>query len=763
MIETLELPGADDGPAGRAVGMSQLTNELAQGATRALRPAAAVTLFVTTLFVNALLLFLVQPMFARLVLPLLGGSAAVWTACMLFFQSVLLAGYLYAHASERLLGTRGQTLIHTGLWLLPFLVLPIGLPTDPGTAASSTPVTWLLRTFLLSVGLPFFVVATSAPLLQKWFSRASSGGHPDPYFLYAASNAGSLAALLLYPVAIEPHLPLQSQATLWTTGYALATVLVLICAAATYRAASHLRRVEVTVVAGAVGEYLSAGRRARWLLWSFAPSSLMLAVTAYASTDIAPVPLLWTVPLALYLVTFILAFGRGAERHASVARRAFPLLLLPLVIFLVAGLQPPLWMALSLHLLTFFALSLLCHGALAADRPGVAHLTEFYLWTSAGGMAGGLFNTVLAPHLFTGLGEYPLMLAIGCLALGLGRAATLRSTPGWWKRPALVAALAAAGLIAARFVTGHETAVVVVVLGAAALVCMSVSRDPARFGLAIAALFAVNAALGGFQWGHIVYASRTFFGIYRVTLDAADGFVTLSHGTTLHGKQRAGDLAPAPLTYYHREGPIGDVFAALADRRGLSVGAVGLGVGSLASYAQPGQQWRFYEIDPEVERIARDTRFFHYLDHCGSTCAVVIGDARLSLQASTATHDLIVMDAFSSDAIPVHLLTREALGIYLDRLASGGALAFHISNRHLNLEPELARLLHAYHLAFRIRRDVRPDPETHRLASVWVVAARTRGDLDALTGTAEWQPLPVDDAPPWTDDFSNLWSAISWQ
>ena len=762
MIETLELPGADDAPGSRSVGTSQLTNERAQGATRALRPAAAVTLFVTTLFVNALLLFLVQPMFARLVLPLLGGSAAVWTACMLFFQSVLLAGYLYAHASERLLGTRGQTLIHTCVWLLPFLVLPIGLPADPGTAASSTPVTWLLRTFLLSVGLPFFVVATSAPLLQKWFSRALSGGHSDPYFLYAASNAGSLAALLLYPVAIEPRLPLQRQATLWTAGYALATVLVLICAAATYRAASHRRREASSVVADAAGEYLSAGRRARWLLLSFVPSSLMLAVTAYCSTDIAPVPLLWTVPLALYLVTFILAFGRGAERHAGIARRAFPLLLLPLVIFLAAGIQPPLWVALLLHLLTFFVLSLLCHGTLAADRPGVAHLTEFYLWTSAGGMAGGLFNTVLAPRLFTGLGEYPLMLAIGCLALGLG-AATRRIMPGWWKRPALVAALAAAGLIVARLITGHETAIVVAVLGAAALVCMSVSRDPVRFGLAIAALFAVNAGLGGFQWGDVVYASRTFFGIYRVTLDAADGFVTLSHGTTLHGKQRAGDLAPAPLTYYHREGPIGDVFAALADRRGLSVGAVGLGVGSLASYAQPGQQWRFYEIDPEVERIARDTRFFHYLDHCGSTCSVVIGDARLSLLTSTATHELIVMDAFSSDAIPVHLLTREALGIYLARLASGGALAFHISNRHLRLEPELARLLHAHHLEFRIRRDVRPDPDTHRLPSVWIVAARTRGDLDALTGTPEWQTLTADDAPAWTDDFSNLWSAIRWR
>ena len=764
MSDSVKLQGAA-GTADLAAGSSSTAVLSGHPGHEVATSSAAVTLFAATLFVNALLLFLVQPMFAKLVLPLLGGSPSVWTACMLFFQSVLLAGYLYAHAAERLLTTRGQAVAHAVVWWLPFLVLPIGLPSDLSAIASTGPVTWLLRTSLISVGLPFFVLSTSAPLLQKWFSQGSHGRTSDPYFLYAASNAGSLAALLLYPIVVERLLPMRSQAGLWTFGYAVSTVVVLACAVVTWRTARG-EQGWAKAAAGAAAVHtpgIAIGRRLRWLLLAFVPSSLMLAVTSYASTDVAPVPLLWTVPLALYLVTFIATFSRGAAAYVSVARRVLPFVLLPLLVSLLTGIQPPLWVTLPVHLATFLALAMLCHGALAADRPAVDHLTEFYLWVSAGGMAGGLFNTVVAPRLFTSVAEYPLVLAIGCLSLAIGGPLReLLASPRLWKRPAMAGFLVAVALITAR--TVHlPSAAAVVPLGVAAIVCFTVARDAARFGVAVAAVLAANALFGGFD-GNVLYASRTFFGIYRVTtVGEPPHFVTLSHGTTIHGRQHWGVAVPEPLTYYSREGPIGDLFATRVNSPSLSVGVVGLGVGSMAAYAEAGQRWQFYEIDPEIEKIARDARFFHYLERCGRRCTVLIGDARLTLQAQSVSHDVIVLDAFSSDAIPLHLLTREAVGIYLSRLASGGVLAIHITNRHLNLELEVARLMRAHGLTARIRRDDAPPDASGRARSHWVVAGREAADLRALNGSREWSALEADSAPSWTDDFSNLWSVIRWR
>ena len=361
------------------------------------------------------------------------------------------------------------------------------------------------------------------------------------------------------------------------------------------------------------------------------------------------------------------------------------------------------------------------------------------------------------------IGEYPLVIAVGCLLLGVGKSLH-PSTPlrqRLWAPPAAAGALTAAVLLAGRLERLDEQTIFPL-LGLAALASFSVSRRPVYFDLAVSAMVAAGAIVGGFQWGQVQYSARTFFGVYRVTTGADARFVTLYHGTTVHGRQRTGELNPEPLTYYHRQSPIGDVFKTRTGGA-RSIGVVGLGVGSLAAYLLPTERWTFYEIDPAVEDIARDERFFRYLSVCGGACAVLHGDARLSLQAHPVAHDILVLDAFSSDAIPLHLLTRQAMAVYLSRLADRGILAFHISNNHLDLGPVLARLARDLDLAVRVRVDVvaADDPEG-RNTSIWVVAARSMEDFGPIAEDVRWTDLTADDQPAWTDDFSNIWSVIDW-
>jgi hypothetical protein len=722
-----------------------------------------VWLFTFVVFANALLLFLVQPMFARLVLPLLGGSPSVWTTCMLFFQSALLAGYLYVHVSVRLLGERRQAILHGVLVCLPALVLPIHLSAGGGVPANGAPIVWLLTTMVTSVGLPFFVVATSAPLLQRWYA-SSAGGSRDPYFLYAASNAGSFAALILYPTVVEPNLSLRAQGLLWTGGYAVAAVLTLVCAATLFR---HIVPAHGAALHSSTStELIPGSRRLRWLALSFVPSSLMLAVTTHLSTDVAAAPLLWIVPLGIYLLTFVIAFSSRGVEAVALSARVLPVALLPLAIFMITDARPPLNVMLPLHLVTFAALTMQCHGRLAADRPGPYRLTEYYLWIAAGGALGGLFNTLVAPRVFVSIAEYPMAIVAGCILMA-SRAefrALLRA-PRRLVLPLLAGVLAVAALtIVPRL--DLDIRAVLSMLAVAAAICFSVWRDHARFAIGVGSMFSavvisvLTASPASARW---LYSERTFFGVYRLQLDPTDHFLSMSHGTTVHGRQRFGASHPEPLTYYYRHSPIGNLFAARATAEPLSVGVIGLGVGSLAAYARPGDRWRFYEIDPAVENIARDGRFFHFLDACGPTCTVVVGDARLSLQSETGRYDILVLDAFSSDAIPVHLLTREALQIYLSRLAPGGVLAFHVSNRHINLHPVMARLGREYGLTTLIRTDaIRPDNRDGFASSEWVVMARRRADLGSMAADPKWVPLAADDRPAWSDDFSNLWTVMRW-
>ena len=748
-----------------------------------------VALYAVTLFVSAALLMLVQPMFARLVLPLLGGSPAVWATAMVFFQAALLAGYAYAHASTAWLGARRQAALQLLVIAVPVVVLPIAIPVGWTPPTEANPTGWLLALMAVAVGLPFFAIATTSPLLQAWFAVSGHRDARDPYFLYAASNAGSLLALLSYPLWIEPRFVLATQSRLWTGGYLALAGLILGCAIVLWRRERRLqdyapsagrkvitdRRLtattETSVDPDCGAEPLSAAQRARWVLLAFVPSSLMLGVTTYLSSEIAAVPLLWVIPLALYLLTFALAFARRQIFRPSLLRRALPLVVVPLVVaFDMQATEPIGWLML-LHLVVFFLIALLCHGKLAAERPAVAHLTEFYLWLSVGGVLGGAFNALLAPAVFNSVAEYPLVVALACL-VGLGgsvREEISRSRRTDWLWPVGLGVVAVAlvlGIEASRF--RANAAASGIVFGVPALVVFFLSRRALRFALCAGVLLLAGNFYHG-EKGRVLHAERSFFGVHRVTQDAAGRFHLLVHGMTLHGMQ---SLDPAhrteALTYYHRTGPIGDVLAAVAHDGAKKVGVVGLGAGSLASFARPQQSWTYFEIDPVVLKLARDERYFTFLRDSLAALRVVLGDARLSLAAERdAAFDLLILDAYSSDAIPMHLVTREALALYLRKLTPDGVLAFHISNLHLELEPVFADLARDARLAYLVRDDTEVPAAERALGkapSVWLVMARRPADLGALARDLRWVPARRSEGRAvWTDDYGSLLSVFRWR
>lgn len=737
--------------------------------------------YIVTMFVGATLLFLVQPMFARMVLPLLGGAPGVWNTTVVFYQAVLLAGYAYAHFTTTRLGPRRQALWHALLLLVPLLALPIGIPGGWSPPAEANPIPWLLGLLVVAVGLPFFVVSASGPMLQAWFAHTNHRAAVDPYFLSVAGNAGSMLALLSYPIMVEPRLRLAEQSWLWAGGYALLVILTLCCAAIMRRMPAPGRSgAGVTTEAGAppavasapAGPALTVRRRARWVLLAFVPSSLMLSVTTYFSVNIAPFPLLWVIPLAIYLLTFILVFTRRPLLPHKLMVRALPIVLIPLVLTMVAGAVGPIWLLGPLHLLVFFLIAMVCHGAFAADRPAPARLTEFYLWMSVGGVLGGLFNSLLAPLLFPTVVEYPLVLILACALLTRFDPDSLPPPRRWLDLalPLVLGTLTVAlalGLPAAGVPGGSLR--LLLTFGVPALICFGFSRRPVRFALGIGVLFLASVPYAG-DGGRLLHAERSFFGIHRVTVDEAARFHQLAHGNTIHGMQSLDvDRQREALTYYHATGPLGQLFTGRASERTVGrVAVVGLGAGTVACYSRPNQAWTFYEIDPSVERIARDDRFFTYLRDCAPAAQVVLGDARLSLaKAPDQGYDLMVLDAYSSDSVPVHLLTREALALYLRKLAPGGVLAFHISNNFLDLQAVVGDLAADAGLVGLVRHDIAvgaDDQARGKTPSQWVVVARDAAQVGDLAADRRWQSLGGrQDRPVWTDDFSSVVSVLRWR
>ncbi len=727
--------------------------------------ALALGVFAVALFCSAFLLFFVQPMFAKMVLPRLGGSPGVWSIAMVVFQALLLAGYAYAHGLTTRLSTRASAFVHLALMAVTFVALPIGITSVLGEAPPESPAAWLIGIFVLSIGLPFFALAGNGPLLQAWFSRT---GHPqanDPYFLYGASNLGSFAGLILYPVLFEPALSLNDQSALWTAGFATLFVLVAL-AALTARGGTNGATSAATSV---TAEPAPTARQALgWVALSFLPSGLLVAVTAHVSTDVAAAPFLWVVPLALYLLTFSLVF----RARPLVPMRIVGLLFLaaaPLLVVVDLLAVQLSWAPLVLPIGFFVLAALVCHDRLYRLRPDARHLTHFYLWMSVGGVLGGLFAGLIAPLVFDTVLEFPLLAVLSVAAVPAVSAAG----PARFARTVLpILAVGAIGIAAIALAPEGELRTFVIpytlcVIGVATMVML-------RHGLVVFASVAVLFTATQ-VWSRGTGAQtfeRSLFGVHKVGLVQGGDFRALSHGTTLHGLIRIRDRdgrpmtgRPIPLTYYHPDGPIADTLRAVpgaADGRDLAL--IGLGTGSHACNGTDADRWTIYEIDPLVVRIARDAARFRFLSACAPTARIVLGDARLTLShAPGAAYDYLLVDAFSSDSIPVHLLTREAVALYMKRLRPGGLLALHISNRNMELASVVAAIAKDLGLAARIRRDHpagaanNPDGRT---ASVVVALARDPATLAPLDAAADWTPLAPTGTAAWTDDYSNLVAAI---
>ena len=741
---------------------------------------AVLAVFTVCLFASAFLLFLVEPMVAKMVLPLVGGTSAVWATSVLFFQTVLLIGYGYSHWLAMRLQWRWQALLHGLLLLAPLLVLPIHLIPGWNPPTSGSPALWLVLLLSVTVGLPFLVLSTTSPLIQHWFSRTGHAHAQDPYFLYRASNLGSALGLLSYPALIEPHLGLHAQADLWREGYIAFIALSALCLAAvawSKSAGAQSPAPPIPTVALAGDAAITWRRRLRWIALAAVPSTWMLAVTSYFTTVIRPIPLLWVIPLALYLFSFAVVFARRPLISRYWLNRLFPFYALPLLGMVLLGGGGPFLLLAALHFGAFFLGALLCHGELAADRPGAPHLTEFYWWLAVGGATGGLLTALVAPLVFNDFYEYPLAIVGAALlrtALALTNSSRSRLADLWLPGGLLAVLLLVVALMSVTGVLGRLNQVtltsattasdllrVLVVFAIPAAVSAAFSWRPIRFGLATAAMLLLALVPLGSQ--SVIFQQRDFYGVHKVVSDPAATRHALIDGGTIHGLQlldsRKRDL---PASYYSSSGPVGDLFAAEQPVDGSwSVAMIGLGAGAMACYAQPQQSWTFYEIDPVVANIARDPSLFTFLRDCTPRASIVLGDGRLTIaRAPDHSYDLIVLDAFGSDSVPVHLITREAIELYLSKLRPGGVLLFNISNKYVDLASVLAGEAANLSLVGYQRTDTgvtATQAAAGKFPSAWLVMAQATDNLGGIPNDAGWRALRANpEQPVWTDDFSDV-------
>lgn len=743
-----------------------------------------------TIFLSAFLLFLVQPMMAKMILPMLGGTPAVWNTCMLFYQGALLGGYGYVHLMSSRTAPHRQLLIHSVLIAVPLLLLPIGLPAGWTPPDQANPALWLLLLLAAAIGLPFFVLSTTAPLLQKWFSLTDHPAARDPYFLYAASNAGSMLALLGYPFFIEPWLPLKgtqhlTQTMLWSVGYGVLVVLIAVCAWFVRRA--HVRQDVATSSSTNRQEGASRSRPStmmlvRWILLAFIPSSFLLGVTTHITLNVAAIPLLWVVPLAIYLLSFIIVFANWPAGYHRVMIMTLPVVLLLLAFDVMPGVPDlPHWMQLLLPLLGLGMVAMVCHGELARTRPATDHLTLFYFLMSMGGALGGLFNALVAPVLFVDTYEYDIILVLAAFMLP-----RLQETDRVWNKPWLpyqlsrrisstnwtwvVGLAVGSGLLflIVRLMKGQPLPLVVLCASVPLVLCYGAVGRSMRFGTGLAVVLIMAYAMSAWFGDRVLYQTRTFFGVLKVLHAKEDNTRILVHGMTNHGIQRIEPEARRQsVSYFHPTGPYGQVFAAFsgsnAKRR---IAVTGLGIAALANYVEQGQSLTYYEIDPAVAAIAQDQQLFTYYQDTktrGVDLHVIIGDARLKMEvAHDHSYDMIILDAFTSDAIPVHLLTREAMEMYLKKLTPDGVLVAHISNRYLALEPVLGNLADVLELV-AIKQFDFANGIPFKSGSDLVVMARRAEALGPLATDGRWTPLQRSSAVgAWSDDYSNVVGIIKW-
>lgn len=728
-------------------------------------------LFALTLFSSASLMFVLQPMFGKALLPLLGGSASVWNTCMVFYQSILFLGYLYAHLLSTRLSYRKHLAIHASILLLSLYFLPVSIPEGSRPTSSENPSIWLLTTLFVSIGLPFFVLSTNSPLLQKWFSKIGHQTSNDPYYLSIASNSGSLIALLSYPFLLEPAIGISRQQQYWSAGFLILIAMILLCML--IMKPQHFKSPVKKAIRSSLIEQPGLKLQGQWLLLAFVPSSLLLGTTNFISIDIATVPLLWVIPLALYLLSFILVFsGFGESIHKKMLWLQ-PWLVAPFLIYYFSNQKLAYFsVELFIHLLVFFLSIMVCHGELAKKRPSPEYLTQYYMIMSFGGMLGGIFNSFVAPFIFSSIYEYPLMIVCALLlnpinAIGL-------YVKEHFAKIIFSAYLLTFAVILSISVNQSENAflvgsAVIVLMGSAYFLLKKRSLYLPLFGLLILSCAAPEKHQGNDQ---LLHQSRNFYGVLSVkkisNLQADNTSHTLHEiysGTTRHGLQLLNDVNRqcTPNGYYSPQGPLGSVFSDYnGNNNAWRVGVVGLGAGEMAGYAKASQHWTFFELDPAVVQIATNPEYFTYLTDCIGAYNMKIGDARITLEQQPDVFDLLVIDAFTSDSIPTHLLTKEALELYLSRLADNGLLVFHISNRYLALKKVLAD--HAEKLGLTLLlQEFRPDhniPFVYR--SDWAVLAKNEADLTPLIKAdteSRWQKVFNEaDARSWTDDFTSIMS-----
>jgi hypothetical protein len=761
-------------------------------------------LFALAIFFSATLLFMVQPLAGKILLPVLGGSPAVWSTCIVFFQAVLLLGYVYAHALSTLVPPRWQRPVHVGVLIVASVTLP--MPIEIGEPGGADPRWWLLRTLASTVGVPFFALSATAPLLQQWFSRTNDPKARDPYFLYAASNAGSLLGLLGY-LLVELATTRTVQAIGWSAGFWAVAGLVITCGYASLRRAlaqTGEARAWVNAERRTANPGTGTGTRNRvsWILLALVPSALLLGVTQHLATDVVSAPLIWVLPLALYLITFIAAFstlrpfgaaqgrpepaeGRGPQGRPERSRGAImgfgsaerwgtvaPAVVLLVLVLSLAEVRYPIALIAFAHLAVFVVLAMLCHTRLAESRPDATHLTEYFVCVALGGVLGSTAVAFVAPVAFSSIVEYPLAIAAALLLRPQSvQADHMAKSPArrWaWRAAAIMLSVAGYwSILVFNERAGVElTQPITRISFAIPAVLLSLTRQSSLLFAGMTAGLLVGAGVIR-TGGEVLHRERTFFGVHEVTSQQNGDWHVLTHGTTTHGVQAfRGKVHNLPTAYYHPSGPLGDVvFTLSAEGRFRDVGVIGLGAGALAAYAGNGVRMDFFEIDEAVIRIAENPQYFTYLADArarpGTTVRTTAVDGRLGLRGMPeSSYDFIVVDAFSSDAIPTHLITREAVAMFASRLKPRGVIAFHVSNRFFNLGPVLARIADDQGLVCYIRADKDVPPERAAEAmrpSTWVIVAHDEKDIGQIAHAApRWVRLSGAGIRLWTDDYTNV-------
>ncbi len=737
------------------------------------RNRLVLVVYTAAIFVSALLLFSVQPLFTKMVLPRLGGSPAVWSVAMVFFQSLLLGGYAYAHFLMQLRNRAIPVAIHLVLLGCAMITLPLSIASGWGEPPTSGYALWLLGLFAVSIGLPFFALAANNPLLQAWFVRTGHPNGPDPYFLYASSNIGSFLALLSYPVLLEPMFTLRTQNLIWTGGYGVLIVLIASCGVLLLRSPAKAAELNMPVDDGDAPAP-SWILRARWIFLAAVPSGLLIAVTAHISTDVAAAPLLWVLPLSLYLLTWVLVFqSRPLLPHKWVLL-AQPLAIAGVVVLLAVGGEQNLLLTLGGHQLCFFVIAMACHGELARTRPAARYLTGFYVALSFGGMVGGLFAGLIAPFTFSWIAEYPILLAMAALCRPSGNERLPRWSAWYW--PFL--AVLTVALIAPTYATAGKLFIWldtnrVWVIGAvgvlSALLTLGLNANRWKIFATVAVALLLLRAYPADEGR--VETVRSFFGVHKIVVTPNGQYHVLMHGTTIHGAEKFKNDdgtpvkgQPEPITYYHKDGGIGQAITAIRERKGapLRVAVIGLGSGTLVCAAEPGEDWKFFEIDRTMVDTARDPKYFTYIQVCEPTLEPVIGDARLTFaREPDGVYDLIIVDAYSSDAIPIHLATEEAMEIYKSKLAPQGAVVMHVSNRHLELSSVVVGIADANDMkSWVYSEDSNRDNEYIFSTSV-VTSAREEADVGKLASSDKWALTEAEDHQRvWTDGYSNVLGAV---